>query len=247
MTLPIVQSFSTPNAAAIAQGDSIPSYVNFQQLYFYGEYAATPQFSLFTQLPVRWLQPKPSGVAQAFPNGSGFGDMSIGFKFAPIANPRTYLTFQFRLNLPSGDARQGLGTNHVSAEPALLYYQRISDRLSVEAQVLGTMPLTSSAGLPTASTEGFAGNVFSYGIGPSYKLIDHEQYKLAGVVELVGWNVRGGQATNRTSTAGVNIVNLKVGPRVLFGRNSIYFGYGIALTSQTWYREIFRTEYRYSF
>jgi hypothetical protein len=41
---------------------------------------------------------------------------------------------------------------------------------------------------------------------------------------------------------------LKIGPRFSFGtHHSLYIGYGIALTSQNWYRDIFRTEYRYSF
>jgi hypothetical protein len=234
--------------AAPGPGPNVPGYVNFQQLYFYGEYAVNPRFSLFTQLPFRWLQPKPSGVAQAFPNHGGVSDVQLGFKFAVIATPRSYLTLQFRANLPSGNAFNGLGTNHIAAEPGLLYYQRVSDRLSVEAQLMGTLPLSSSAGNPTTSSEGFAGNVLTYGVGPSYLLMNHEEFRLAGVVELVGWNVRGGFVTGRTSTTGVNIVNIKVGPRMSFGSHqSLYFGYGIALTSQTWYREIFRTEYRYAF
>jgi hypothetical protein len=76
---------------------------------------------------------------------------------------------------------------------------------------------------------------------------------VGGVLEVVGWNVRSGYVTNfppaaPASTGGVNIVNIKVGPRVtLHSHHSLYFGYGIALTSTWWYRDIFRTEYRYAF
>ena len=73
---------------------------------------------------------------------------------------------------------------------------------------------------------------------------------VGGVIEVVGWNVRSGYVTGpvNPSTSGVNIVNLKLGPRVTLHRHhSLYFGYGIALTSDRWYREIFRTEYRYAF
>lgn len=232
-------------------GPGVPKDVNFQQLYFYGEYAPVARLSVFTQLPLRWLQAKSlPGGTQAFPNSSGFGDMDIGIKFAPIATDRRYLTLQFKTYLPSGNSHAGLGTNHASIEPSLLYYERLSERLAVEAELGDTHPLGSSAGLPTVSSKGFAGDVFFYGIGGSYQLVNAEEFRLAGVLELVGWNVRNGFVTGpaNSSTSGVNIVNIKIGPRLSFGsHHSFYAGYGVALTSQKWYREIFRTEYRYAF
>jgi len=247
--LPSTNAAYDPNTPG--PGPGIPRAVNFQQLYFYGEYAPHPHFSFFTQLPFRWLQAQSfPGSSQAFPSAGGFGDIQLGLKFAPIVSSHRYLTLQFRAFLPSGDASLGLGTNHFSIEPSLLYYQRLSERLAVEAEVGDTHPLGSSAGVPTGSPHGFAGDVFFYGAGPSYKFIRDEQFSLAGVLEVVGWNVRSGYVTGpaNPSTAGVNIVNIKVGPRLLFGsHHSLYIGYGIALTSQNWYRDIFRTEYRYSF
>ena len=247
--LPSTNAAYDPNTPG--PGPGIPRAVNFQQLYFYGEYSPHPHFSFFTQLPFRWLQAQSfPGSSQAFPSAGGFGDVQLGLKFAPIVSSHRYLTLQLRALLPSGDASLGLGTNHFSIEPSLLYYQRLSERLAVEAEVGDTHPLSSSAGVPTAGPHGFAGDVFFYGAGPSYKFIKDERFSLAGVLEVVGWNVRSGYVTGpaNPSTAGVNIVNMKVGPRLLFGsHHSLYIGYGIALTSQNWYRDIFRTEYRYSF
>ena len=233
-------------------GPGIPRAVNFQQLYFYGEYAPHPHFSLFMQLPFRWLQAQSlPGVAQAFPNAGGFGDVQVGLKFAPLVSPRHYLTFQFRAYTPTGDAGLGLGTHHYSVEPSLLYYQRLTERASVEAEVGDTHPLGTSSGVPTVGSSGFAGDVFFYGVGPSYQFVRDETFGLAGVLEVVGWNVRSGFVTTGVgpaSTSGVNIVNMKVGPRMSFGaHHSLYIGYGIGLTSEKWYRQIFRTEYRYSF
>jgi hypothetical protein len=232
-------------------GPGIPKAVNFQQLYFYGEVAPHPRLSFFTQLPFRWLQPQSfPGTSQAFPSSGGFGDVQLGIKFAPIVSTRRYVTLQFKTFLPSGDAGLGLGTHHYSIEPSLLYYQRLSERLSVEAEVGDTHPIGTSSGVPTATSHGFAGDVFFYGAGPSYKFINDEKFGLAGVLEVVGWNVRSGYVTGpaNPSTAGVNIVNMKVGPRMSFGsHHSLYIGYGIALTSAKWYRDILRTEYRYSF
>ncbi|HEY6375244.1 MAG TPA: hypothetical protein VIX90_06935 [Edaphobacter sp.] len=244
------QDLRTPGPG-VAPPVGIPRAVNFQQLYFYGEYSPHPHFSLFMQLPFRWLQAQSlPGVAQAFPNAGGFSDVQLGLKFAALASARHYLTFQFRAYTPTGDAGVGLGTHHYSVEPSLLYYQRLSERTSVEAEVGDTHPLGSSSGVPTNTSHGFAGDVFFYGVGPSYQFVRGEQFGMAGVLEVVGWNVRSGYVTGpaNASTAGVNIVNMKVGPRMSFGaHHSLYIGYGIGLTSSKWYRQIFRTEYRYSF
>jgi hypothetical protein len=247
--VPITNSAYDPNTPG--PGPGIPKDVDFQQLYFYGEMAARRNLGAFVEVPIRWLQPNVvPGTAQVFAKASGLGDIHLGFKFAPLALEHSILTFQFKASLPSGDATRGLGTNHASIEPSILYYQRLSDRLAVEAEFGDTHPLSSSAGVPTNNSRGFAGDVLFYGVGPSYLLASTEHIQLAGVMELVGWNVRSGDVTGpaNPSTADINIVNLKVGPRLSIGStHSLYFGYGIALTSQNWYRDIFRMEYRYAF
>jgi hypothetical protein len=238
----------------------IPKNVNFQILSFMGEYAVNRRFSAFVQIPFRWIQPqgirptKITAVPPAFPNGAGISDVQAGLKFAMLASSRHYLTAQLLSYFPSGDSRSGLGTNHYSLEPALLYYQRLSDRFEIEGELGGWLPIGGSAGAPTTSPQGFAGNLFFYGIGPSYRLINGEGFRLAPVIELVGWNVTGGQqtgsatSTRQSSASGINIVNLKIGARMGFGgHSSLYVGYGKALTSADWYDQIVRVEYRYSF
>ena len=101
----------------------------------------------------------------------------------------------------------------------------------------------------------FAGNVLFYGIGPSYELYNSDRLRFGPVVELAGWHVLSGFQTvwvsaNRIGdkVEGTDIVNLKVGVRTSIGaHNSIYVGYGRALTDAWWYKEIVRAEYRYSF
>ena len=241
-----------PNASG--PGPGIPKNVNFQILSFMGEYALNRRFSAFVEVPFRWIQPEgviaaPPGATVAFPNGAGISDVLAGLKFAMLASPRHYLTAQLLSYFPSGDSRSGLGTNHYSLEPALLYYQRLSDRFEIEGELGGWLPIGGSAGVSTTSSQGFAGNLFFYGIGPSYRLINGERFRLAPVIEIVGWNVTGGLQTGTPSNAsGINIVNLKIGARMGFGNhNSLYVGYGKALTSGDWYDQIVRVEYRYSF
>jgi hypothetical protein len=239
-------SANDPNAPG--PGGGVPKNVNFQTLSFMGEYALNRRFSAFVEIPFRWIQPSP---APAFPNGAGISDVQAGLKFAMLASSRHYLTAQLLSYFPSGDSRSGLGTNHYSVEPALLYYQRVSDRFAIEGELGGWLPIGGSAGVAPISSQGFAGNLFFYGIGPSYTLINGERFRLAPVIEVVGWNVTGGLQTgpNTPSVAsGINIVNLKIGARMEFGgHSSLYVGYGKALTSADWYDQIVRVEYRYSF
>jgi hypothetical protein len=242
--------------------------INFQQLYFQGEFAPVRRFSVFTEVPIRWIQPQSfipgtSNVVQGvavpgaspFSNQSGISDVRAGFKLAATASSDHSLTFQFKAYFPSGDGSRGLGTAHYSVEPSLLYYQRLSDRWAVESQIGGWLPINGSS----LSGRNYAGDIFFYGIGPSYKLVNRENIKFAPVVELFGWHVLGGlellgtglpppASATVADASGTNIVNLKIGARTSFGRhNSVYVGFGQAVTHSVWYEHIVRLEYRYSF
>jgi hypothetical protein len=252
-----------PNAPGPGRG--VPKSINFQQLYMNVEYSPHRRLSAFVEVPIRWLQPQgfltapgPPSMFPPFSNQSGLSDVQAGFKFAAVTSEGTYLTFQFKSYFPSGDASQGLGTHHYSVEPSLLLYHSLSERWTLEGQVGDWHPIGGSAGVPTASSEGFAGDVFFYGVGPSYKLYHRNHVGLAPVVELFGWHVLSGFQTQprpqpiptsaATEVSGLNIVNLKVGVRTSIGfRNSFYVGFGQALTHDDWYKHIVRLEYRYSF
>jgi carboxypeptidase family protein len=257
---------------------SVVANLNFQQLYLRAEYAPIKRFSFFAEVPVRWIQPQQT-VANAFKmtppfvnmNSAGLSDLAAGFKLAAVASSNQYLTLQLQAHFPSGKASTGLGTNHYSVEPALLYFRRISDRAALEVQVGDSHPIGGSfcpqqcvadpPGAPPFAAGGFAGDVFSYGVGPSYILYRGEHVRITPVIELVGWRVLGGLQTNcvpviqntcgdqeGASANGTSIVNLKVGARTSIGsHNSFYVGFGHVVTHSRWYQEIVRAEYRYSF
>ena len=233
-------------------GPNVPDNVNFQTLAFMAEYApkGNARFSAFVEIPFRWLQPQGPGSTPAFPNGAGISDVTAGLKFALIASSSRYLTAQLTSFFPSGSAFHGLGTAHYSLAPEILYYQRLPNKFEIEGELGGWLPIGGSAGAPTNGPQGFAGPIFFYGIGPSYRLVDNDQFRLAPVIELVGWTVTGGQETSTppVNASGTNIVNMKFGARMTFaGRNSVYVGYGAALTSADWYGKIVRVEYRHAF
>jgi hypothetical protein len=249
-------------------GPGIVTSLNFQQVYLYGEYAFNRRFSLFAEVPFRWIQAQsfnPFGTT-GVPNAGGLSDIRGGFKLAAIDTSSATLTIQLQGYFPSGKASAGLGTHHNSIEPAVLYYQRFSPRFALEAQVGDWHPIGGSAGVlpaaamnstggPTTEMGGFAGDIFFYGVGPSYKIYNGENVSISPVLEMVGWRVISGFETVWISGSqiadsidGTNIVNLKFGFRTTIGRhNSIYVGYGHALTHATWYNQLARVEYRYSF
>ncbi len=246
-----------PNASG--PGPGVPKDLNFQQLYLNAEYAPNRRFSAFSEIPFRWIQPQSFLAVPPFPgfaNQGGISDVRAGIKIAILASSDRYLTAQFKTYGPSGHASKGLGTNHWSIEPAVLYFQKLSSRAALEAQLGEWHPIGGSAGVPILTSKKFSGDVLFYGVGPSYELYRGERVRFAPVVELVGWRIMGGFQTQpggpilgaAADTSGTNIVNIKVGARTAFGRhNSIYAGYGRALASADWYKDLVRIEYRYSF
>ena len=226
---PLAAAFD-PNAAGPPPGSNvvIPKSLNFQQLYLTAEYAPISRFSAFVEVPFRWIQAQGLTVGSpgSFPNQGGISDVRAGFKVAMLASSEHYLTFQFKAYFPTGDSFKGLGTNHWSIEPGVMYYQKITDRASIESEVGDWHPGGGSAGVPISNSKKFSGDVFFYGVGPSYELYRGENVRFAPVVELVGWHVLGGFQTGAGSpveTSGFNIVNLKIGARTSFGNHSSFY------------------------
>ncbi len=253
----LAEFFYQGHSAPVSATASFQRTLNFQQLYLNAEYAPSKSVSGFLQIPYRWIQPMFIPSATRTPDlssGSGISDVQAGLKFGAIASETRGLTFQLRADFPSGDGSKGFGTGHYRLEPMALFYQKLSDRAAVEAELGDSHPIggTFYHASATSAPEKFAGDVMMYGVGPSYQAVVRDNYSIAPVLELVGWHVFGGLQTNSAnqveSGAGANIFNVKLGARVGFsGGNSIYAGYGRSLTSNIWYRNLFRIEYRYTF
>ncbi len=231
-------------------GPGAATDLDYQQLNVLAEFAVHPRVSVYGDVPLRWLQPKAfvPGFG-TFPNHAGLGDIRTGVKVALVANDDQYLTAQFQVDLPSGDAGNGLGTDHTSVAPTLLYFQRVTDRVAVESQFGSINPIGGSAGIPTNGSEKFAGTVITYGVGASVELAPESRVRFAPVIELFGWHVVDGFQTSTLGPAdGTDVVNLKVGARIgVADRGSLYVGYGRALTDDKWYHDIVRFEYRVGF
>jgi hypothetical protein len=228
--------------------------INFRQTFVLGEYAAAERVSVFGELPIRSVLPQ-SFIPDTTPPGddpfsdqTGIGDLRAGVKLALGSSDVYTATAQVKLFLPTGAADQGLGTDHVSIEPAVLYSGRIGERGMFEAQAGLWAPFGGADGLSDGEHEHFTGNVFFYGFGPSVEMVRTDRLRLAPVVELIGWHVLGGYGTGEGDASGTKIYNIKFGARVTIDdRASFYVGYGKALTDATWYDDILRFEYRHGF
>ena len=221
-----------------APGPILPeTRVDYQEYSGYLEFARN-NWSVFIEAPIRAINPTNND------NASGFGDLNFGAKYAWWQTGESIFTTQLRAYMPTGDADRGLGTDHVSLEPALLFHRKLSDCLALDAELRDWIPIGGTD---------FAGNVLRYGVGLTYFVYDRPSLRLAPVAEVVGWTVLGGKELDGSTgvtldATGDTIVNAKLGVRTWFGENnSIYVGYGRALTGTVWYKDIIRVEYRRAF
>jgi hypothetical protein len=236
---PTRAEFLYPKGAPTGPGLPVPEpRVDYQELSAYVEKTVCDGFSGFITLPVRFLNPEVN------PDHSGFSDLDLGCKWAFLKDDDDVATFQFRTYAPTGDAHRGLGNDHVTLEPALLLYNRITQELSLESELRLWVPIGGTD---------FAGDIVRYGVGLHYDVCRTEHCTFSPVLELVGWTVLDGKESVVPPSgvpfvedaAGQTIVNVKLGLRVKFGeRADLYTGYGRALTGDRWYENTVRTEFR---
>jgi hypothetical protein len=225
---------------------AIETGADYQEFVPYFEYAVSDYFSVFVEAPVRLINPEVNV------NAGGFSDLNAGFKYAFIACPDEYLTFQLRIYTPTGQPDLGLGTGHVSIEPSILYFRRINECWTLQAEFRDWIPISDSV---TANGDNFAGNVLRYGVGLGYDLWSCcdgcNSRRLTPVGEIVGWTILDGFGTDgngqEIDQSGVTIVNAKFGVRYTVNEHSFYAGAGTALTDEFWYADIIRLEYRQAF
>lgn len=212
--------------------------VDYQDLFAYLEVAPAPRFSLFVDIPERFLNPEVNA------NSGGLGDVNAGFKYAFVHGDDLVATLQLRTFAPTGDADRGLGTRHVSLEPALLVYKPLGERLAFDGELRYWVPVGGTD---------FAGDVIRYGLGLQYDLFRTRHVLFTPVVEFVGWTVLDGKESivhpsglsEVKDASGDTIVNAKVGLRTRLGCwGDVYTGYGRPLTGDRWYENVFRVEFR---
>jgi hypothetical protein len=242
-------AFFYPKCGCFGTRDSIgpplpETSVDYQELTPYFEVALSDRFSVFADIPIRFINPDVNA------NDTGISDVSFGAKYAIVRDSRRVVSLWARTITPTGGTREGLGTGHWWIEPGLLYLEQMSERWQVFGEFRDQVYLSRRTD--------FVGNVLRYGLGTSYIVADGSWGYAAPVGEVVGWTVLGGKEFDNTiaeSASGDTIVNAKIGLRIGFGepaigqyfatRSDLYVGYGRALTGEVWYKDMFRVEYRF--
>jgi hypothetical protein len=233
--------------APTALGFTPERNIDYELLSVYVERAFGSWLSAFVDLGVLMNNPLDNA------NHSGIGDTVAGFKVALVQGCDSTLTFQLKNYIPTGDPDKWLTAGHYSIEPGFLYYRRLTDDWTLEAELRDWI---SVGGAVDSNGNDYAGNVLRYGVGLGYNVIDRRDWRVTPIVELVGWSVLEGQVVDAPLTPnqqvidadGDTIVNIKVGTRIANGcGGSLYGGWGHALTDDRWYRDIFRLEFRKMF
>jgi hypothetical protein len=224
--------------------------IDYQEMSAYFEYASTRNFSTFIEVPARFLNPS------MVRNFYGFSDINAGFKYALVAEPNRFYTVQLRGYAPTGASDKGLGTGHPTLEPALLVFQRLSERLYFSGELRDWIPINGS---------NFAGNIIRYGTGLAYNMVLTDHFRIAPVNEIVGWSILGGKETTplppgMANVGGQCIVNELVGLRFGLGnyaapgggsglndRHSLGVSYGRCITGDHWYKDSVIVEYNFWF
>jgi hypothetical protein len=238
--------YQNPGPGDLGQG-VVNTRVNFQDIRAYLELASGNRFSVFAEVPVRFIQTDSQTGRGLRDSGdaNGISDLEAGFKYAISTDPTHFVTFQLKTYIPTGNASDGLGTDHVSIEPGILFNSKVNSRLDVFGEIRDWIPVNGSS----INGIDYSGNVLRYGVGAAYTVARNESVSVSPIVEFVGWSVLDGQVfdANRLANrdADTTIVNAKVGVRTMFHSNdsSLYVGYGNALTGQRWYENFLRVEY----
>jgi len=213
--------------------------VDFQDYTLYLEKMMGRDWSVFAEGGLRALNPDLNT------NATGITDANIGFKYAFLSDECEIWSFQFRAYLPTGPASQGLGTHHVSLEPAVLGFNWLTQDLGLATEVRYWQPVDGTD---------FAGGIVRYGLGLRYDVWEDVDWRLAPTLEAIGWTVLDGKESrlmpNGTTAVhdagGTTVVNLKIGARLDLGESfGLYAGYGRAITGERWYRDVFRIEMRW--
>lgn len=158
-------------------GPAPESSLNWQELRIVAE-TGGERFSMFTEYPLRMLDPEING------NTAGFGDMQLGNKLVLINGNDWQVTQIFRTQFQTGASSKGLGTGYVRMEPGILGRFRWTDRTYLHYELKYNFAI---AGSPE-----FSGQVLRYGFGISHLLHETDTFAVMPTLEFVGWNVMDG-------------------------------------------------------
>jgi hypothetical protein len=151
--------------------------LHYNELTLYQEVAAKGA-SMFVEIPYL-------SVLQDFnPSAAGFGDMNIGAKTVLLDRELLLVATQFRTYIPMGATIKGLGTGHVSLEPAVLAALKLTPSTYMQMELAYWIPI---AGDPN-----FAGSTIHYHLSLNQNLCHlGDCFNMVATMEFNGFSYRG--------------------------------------------------------
>ncbi len=215
------------------------SRLRYMEFTYYTEAAAGP-FGAFVEIPYRRVE------NEVYKHESGFADMNVGTKSVLIDCELLLLTFQFKTYIPIGQAAKGLGTDHVSLEPSLLWALQLAPDVYFQGQAAYFIPI--------AGDDIYAGDIFHYHLSLNFTFWRPiPDVQLIASAELNGWSVLDGAYTDPVDPAVIQRARdhlLSAGPGMrLVICDKLDFGFGAAfgITENNFAKDLYRAELRWRF
>jgi hypothetical protein len=219
------------------------THLSYRDFSLYNE-AAIDRFSASIAIPYRQISP------DGYLGASGFADLVLGTKSLLLDCELIQFTFGFKTYLPTGNFNKGLGTGHVSLEPALLTSIKCTPETYVQSEV--------AYWIPVGGDTDFQGPVFHYHLSLNHVLwhCGHD-VQLIGTAELNGYEFLGGRASLNAAvnpvlaTSAKNVADvLSVGPGVrlvICDKIDLGVGSAFAVTDQSISDQFLRVDFRWRF
>ncbi|HZU35535.1 MAG TPA: transporter [Gemmataceae bacterium] len=217
--------------------------VSYRDFYLINE-TAIDRFGMSIAVPYRQMSTETEAI---FPGASGLGDLIIGTKSLLIDCELLQFSFAFNTFVPTGNFTKGLGTGHVSLEPALLLALKVTPTLYLQSELAYRFPL--------GGDNQYQGPAFHYHMSLNQLLWNCGcDLKLIGTAELSGWEITGGAYTDPATGTPLSAKSvgdvLSLGPGLRFVVcDKLDFGAAMmfAVTHQSMGDEYLRVELRWRF
>jgi hypothetical protein len=245
MILPDRSEFFWARADGMGQGPKpqAPALVvprlRYHELNMYTE-VASGMVGIIIEFPYRSVDP------EFAPHAANFGDMNTAIKTLLFDCELLQVSFMMRTFIPMGSAGKGLGVGHVSLEPSLIFGIKLHPDAYLQGQVAEWIPL---GGDPA-----YAGAILHYHFSLNQVLYRPlPDVPLIGTLEFSGYSFQDGAFTDPVlgpyqPSGRDTYVYLGAGLR-LFVCDRIDFGFGVnlALTSEHFADQLYRTEFRFRY
>lgn len=229
--------WAQPGTGPTPTGTYVPD-VDYMSL---SQYTETGGKRFAATFEYRYLEMDPEGA----PHGAGFGDLTIGTKSLLFDNGLFQVTFLMKTHTPTGRAGRGLGTGHLSLEPAVVVGVHLAPETYLQMEV--------GEWIPIAANSTYGGSLLHMASSINHTLAyPAPSSPLIGTLEMEAWAFQAGAYTNSlgvaTSASGAMYVQSAVGLRWFICKDyDIGASCATGLTEQHWADYLFRTDFRVRF